>query len=139
MCSSSPMRTPKLQLAAEQPSTGICCSPPKKYTPRPEAKKKPQQDGRRGEITFRIKTYTLQRCSAHLEGRQEHQASSLFLTPTLRPQGPCRVGSGELGLVLSEEGILSSPLEITILVSVAMNLSTLNTSYQWYQRVFIFL
>ena len=63
MCSSSPMRTPKLQLAAEQPSTGICCSPPKKYTPRPEAKKKPQQDGRRGEITFRIKTYTLQRCS----------------------------------------------------------------------------
>ena len=23
---------------------------------------------------------------------------------TLRPQGPCRVGSGELGLVLSEEG-----------------------------------
>ena len=40
----------------------------------------------------------------YLEGRQEPQASSLFLTPTLRPQGPCRVGSGELGLVLSEEG-----------------------------------
>ena len=40
----------------------------------------------------------------HLEGRQEHQASSLFLTPTLRLQGPCRVGTGESGLVLSEEG-----------------------------------
>ena len=40
----------------------------------------------------------------HLEGRQEPQASSLFLTPSLRPQGPCRDGSGELGLVLSEEG-----------------------------------
>ena len=40
----------------------------------------------------------------YLEGRQEPQASSLFLTPTLRPQGPCRVGSGESGLVLSEEG-----------------------------------
>ena len=40
----------------------------------------------------------------HLEGRQELQASSLFRTPTLRPQGPCRVGTGESGLVLSEEG-----------------------------------
>ena len=40
----------------------------------------------------------------YLEGRQEPQASSLFLTPTLRPQGPCRVGSGDSGLVLSEEG-----------------------------------
>ena len=40
----------------------------------------------------------------HLEGRQEPQASSLFRTPTLRPQGPCRVGTGESGLVFSEEG-----------------------------------
>ena len=55
MCSSSPMRTPKLQLAAEQPLTGKCCIPPKKYTPRPGAKKKPQQDGRRGEITLESK------------------------------------------------------------------------------------
>ena len=30
VCSSSPGRTPKLQLAAEQPSTGECCIPPKK-------------------------------------------------------------------------------------------------------------
>ena len=40
----------------------------------------------------------------HLEGRQEPQASSLFQTPTLRPQGPCRVGTGESGFVLSKEG-----------------------------------
>ena len=37
----------------------------------------------------------------HLEGRQEPQASSPF---RLRPQGPCRVGTGESCLVLSEEG-----------------------------------
>ena len=30
--------------------------PPKKDTPHLMAKEKPQQDGRRGEITFRIKT-----------------------------------------------------------------------------------
>ena len=30
MCSSSPARTPKLQLAAEQPSTGECWISPKK-------------------------------------------------------------------------------------------------------------
>ena len=34
-----------------------------KDTPRPRAKEKPQQDGRRGEITFRIKPLTCQRCS----------------------------------------------------------------------------
>ena len=37
----------------------------------------------------------------HLEWRQEPQASSHF---GLLPQGPCRVGTGESGLVLSEEG-----------------------------------
>ena len=34
-------------------------------TPRPRAKEKPQQDGRRGKIMFRIKPHTCQRC---LEG-----------------------------------------------------------------------
>ena len=34
----------------------------KKDTPHPRAKKKPQQDGRRGEIMFRIKPHTCQRC-----------------------------------------------------------------------------
>ena len=35
MCSSSPARAPKLQLAAEKPLTGECWIPPKKDTPRP--------------------------------------------------------------------------------------------------------
>ena len=39
--------------------------PTKKYTPRPRAKEKPQQDSRRGKIVFRIKLHTHQRC---LEG-----------------------------------------------------------------------
>ena len=53
--SSSPVRTPKLQLAAEQLLTGECWIPPKKDTPHPKAKEKPQKDGRRDEIAFRIK------------------------------------------------------------------------------------
>ena len=70
MHSSSPARTPKLQLAAEQPSTGECWITPKKEkdTPLPKAKEKPQQDSRRGKITFRIKPHTHQR---HSEGSNE--------------------------------------------------------------------
>ena len=37
--------------------------PTKKNTPCPGAKEKPQKDDRRGEITFRIKDHTHQRCS----------------------------------------------------------------------------
>ena len=65
MRSSSPERSPKLQLAAEKALTRECWIPPKKDTPCPRAKEKPQQDGRRGEITFRIKPHSHQRC---LEG-----------------------------------------------------------------------
>ena len=54
----SPARTPKLQLAAEQLLTGECWITPKKDIPCPSAKKKSQQDGRRGEISFRIKPHT---------------------------------------------------------------------------------
>ena len=61
----SPVRTLKLKLDAEQPSTGKCWIPPKKDTPRPKAKEKPRQDGRRGEITFSIKPHTYQK---HSEG-----------------------------------------------------------------------
>ena len=63
MCSTSPERTAKLQLAAEQPLTAECWITPKKDTLRARAKEKPQQDGRRGEITFRIKSCTCQRRS----------------------------------------------------------------------------
>ena len=58
MSSSSPVRTPKLQLATEQPLTGECWIPPKKDIPHPSAKEKPQQNGRRGEIVSRIKPHT---------------------------------------------------------------------------------
>ena len=60
MCSASLERTPKLQLTAEQPLIGECWIPPKNGTPRPRAKEKLQQDGRRDEITFRIKLHTHQ-------------------------------------------------------------------------------
>ena len=63
MCSSSPVRTPKLQLAAEQPLTGECWLPPKTDNPYPRAKKKPWKDGRRGKTVFRIKLHTHQRRS----------------------------------------------------------------------------
>ena len=56
MLSSSPMRTPNLQLAPEQPSTGECWISPKKDTSCPREKEEPQQDGRRGEIGFRVKS-----------------------------------------------------------------------------------
>ena len=59
-CPSSPGRSPKLQLGAEQLSTRECWIPPKKDTPRPRAKEKPNQDSRRGEISFRIKSHTRQ-------------------------------------------------------------------------------
>ena len=64
MCSSS-VRNPKLQLTAELPSTGGCWIPPKKDNTCQRAKEKIQQDGRRGEVAFRIKSNTSQR---HLEG-----------------------------------------------------------------------
>ena len=57
VCSSSPARTPKLQLVAEQLSTREGWIPPKKDTLLPRAKEKPQQDGRRGKCAFRIKPH----------------------------------------------------------------------------------
>ena len=52
----SPVRTPKLQFAAKQQLTGECWIPPKKDSPHPRAKEKPQWDGRRSKIMFRSKT-----------------------------------------------------------------------------------
>ena len=60
--SPSPMITPKLQFTAEQTSTGECWIPQKKETSRPRVKEKPQQDGKRGKIVFRIKPHTHQKC-----------------------------------------------------------------------------
>ena len=50
MRASSPVRTPKLQLAAEQVSTGEGWLPPKNDISRPRVKEEPQQDGRRGKL-----------------------------------------------------------------------------------------
>ena len=62
VCSSTPVRTPKLQLAPEQPLTGECWIPPETDTPCPRAKEKSQKCGRKGEIVFKIKPHTHQRC-----------------------------------------------------------------------------
>ena len=58
---SPPVRTLKSQLAAEQPSIGNCWIWLKYGTSCSRVKRKPQQDGRRGTITFRIKPHTFQR------------------------------------------------------------------------------
>ena len=89
MCSFSPVKTPKLQLnelqhssPVEQPSTGECWIPHiKKYTLHSRAKEKTQQDGRRGEIEFRIKPHTCQR----LGGLKQN----LVHTRTQRPHRHC--------------------------------------------------
>ena len=92
MCSFSPVRTPKLQLAAEQPSVGECWIPPNKGNPHPRAQEKSQQYGRRGEITFRIKPHT---CQRRLEGSNrtlcapgptEHVAKTLLEEVTISPE-----------------------------------------------------
>ena len=77
--SSSPRRSPKLQLGAEQPPTGECWIPPKKDIPRPRAKEKPKQDSRRGEISFRIKSHTRQ---WHLEGSKKTLRTAELRNPT---------------------------------------------------------
>ena len=79
MHSSSPERTLKLQVAAEQLLTGECWIPPKRDTPHPRAKEKPQQDGRRGKIEFRI---------TPLPARDAQRAqTNLVRTRTQRPHG----------------------------------------------------
>ena len=81
MRSAFPARTPKLQLAAEQPSTGGCLLPLKtnkqtnKQKTHPRAKEKSQQDDRRDELMFRIKPH---KCQRYLEGSEK-----TLLTPGL--------------------------------------------------------
>ena len=64
-----------------------CWIPPERDTLCPRAKKKPQQDGRRGEITFRIKPHTHQRC---LEGTNKTLCTPGDPTGT-EPDLPLRV------------------------------------------------
>ena len=78
MPSSSPGRSPKLQLGAEQLSAGECWIPQKKDTPRPSTKDKPKQDSRRAEILFRVKSHTHQ---WHLEDSKKTCAQQNLETP----------------------------------------------------------
>ena len=93
MCSSSPVRTPKLQLIAEKPSTGECWIPPQKDIPGPRAKEKPKKDGRRGKIAFRIKPHTHQR---YLEGSNRTLCTPGDPTET-EPDLPLRISCGGMG------------------------------------------
>ena len=78
----------------------------KKDTPCPNTKVKPQQDGRRGEIAFKIKTYTGQRGSegsnkpVHTRTRRSHRdrarAVSERLLRRYGQQWPA-AGAGALG------------------------------------------
>ena len=72
----------------EQPSTGECWIPPKKDTPHPRAKERFQQEGRRGEMAFRIKPHS---CQRSLEGSNK----------TLCPPGPRDSTESEPDLPLS--------------------------------------
>ena len=55
MLSPPPVRTPKLQLAVEQPLTGGQWNPQKEDTPCSDTRKNPQWDGRRGTISIKSK------------------------------------------------------------------------------------
>ena len=110
MSSSSPERIPKLQLTAEQPLTEDCWIPQNKRTPRSRAKEKPQQDGRKGRIIFKIKSHI---CQRYLEGSNKtcvHQEPDptktepeLYLSVCCRGMGEQRTaagaGTGALGAV----------------------------------------
>ena len=90
---SSSARTPKQQLTAEQLSTGKCWIPPQRDTPRPRAKGKPQQNGRRGEITLEsnhLPTRDAQRVQANLV----HQDPG---TPETEPELCLSVSCGGTG------------------------------------------
>ena len=102
---SSSARTSKLQLAADQPSTGECWIPTKKDTPHLRAK---EQDGRRGKITFRIKPHTHQRLSegsnkpcVHQDLENPQRLRQLCLSVSCRGTGHqwTAVGAGALSAV----------------------------------------
>ena len=91
----STQRTPKLQLNAEQLLTGDCWISPKKDTPHRREKEKPQEDNRRGKITFRIKPHTHQRCSEGSNKPCVHQDPEA--TPETEPELCLSVSWGGTG------------------------------------------
>ena len=92
---SSPARTPKLQLAAEQPLTGECWIPPKEdatWKCRGEAPARQQRRRLSFRISLRISPHTRQRCSEGLRW-------NLVCTSTWRPhRGEARPAFGCLSV-----------------------------------------
>ena len=78
MHSSSLATTPKSQVAVEESSTGRCWNLPKKDTPRPKTKEKPQRDNR--IVTIMIKSnLILARWATHkLENNNTKEVFSLL-------------------------------------------------------------
>ena len=130
MCSSSPARTPKFQLAAEQPSTGECWIPPKKDTPHPKAKEESQKDGRRGAIMLRIKPHTCQRClessnktlcaSGPKDATETESDPCLSLLQRYGPAVTCRRGRGSGGSYLVTQPVAKALLEVAINLTVEL-------------------
>ena len=87
-------RSPALQADALPSEPQI---PPKKDIPCPRAKEKPQQDIRRGKITFRIKPHTRQRHSdkQNVLTRRPHRDWDRLAFECLSIT--CRGGAGALG------------------------------------------
>ena len=81
--------------------------PTKKDTPHPRSKEKPQQDGRRGEIMFRIKPHISQRC---LEGSNKNLCAAGDPTET-EPVLPFSVwmSPAEIQVSIGLAGALAAP------------------------------
>ena len=81
---SPPARAPKSQLTVEQPSTGGHWSLPKKDTPCPKTKKKPQRNGRRSIIMIKSNPMPAGWVTHRLENHNIKEVSTLlwrFWTP----------------------------------------------------------
>ena len=105
MHSSPPMRAPKLQLAVEQPSTRGHWNPPKKDTPHPVAKKKPQWDGRRGVITIKLNTILPGWVTYKLENNNTKELLTLLFWTSRQVSQP---GDPAKGLGIPRESGLDS-------------------------------
>ena len=89
MHSSSPVRTPKSQLAAEKPSTGGCWNPPRKRYPTSNDKADATMRWQEGQDHIKIKSHTCQVGNPQTE-EQEYQRSSHTVANILGPTSDFR-------------------------------------------------
>ena len=116
---------------------GECWIPPKKDIPHPRAKEKPQQDSRRGKITFRIKPHTRQRCS---EGSNKTLCTPGSRDPTETEADLCWVSCGGTGQQWPAAGAgalgaatwVTQPVAQALLEEVAVN-PTIEPLSRWPQ------